>query len=168
VNFASDAETLAAMVVTTRWLPVLVRRVEKGVKALGTRIEKKAMLRFDDGTVCPVLFLSGKRGRRSCSNRGSPGSNEPGWQLELRLRNAMEDFLLLDRDEKPLRLDPRLFDEEFAEKKLGEVVEGRLAMVRALNESRKVGEVAGKIQKLGGEHGTFRIWEFGDGGGGKR
>jgi len=152
VNFASDAETLAAMVVTTRWLPVLVRRVEKGVKALGTRIEKKAMLRFDDGTVCPVLFLSGKR----------------GWQLELRLRNAMEDFLLLDRDKKPLRLDPRLFDEEFAEKKLGEVVEGRLAMVRALNESRKVGEVAGKIQKLGGEHGTFRIWEFGDGGGGKR
>jgi hypothetical protein len=135
------------MVVTTRWLPVLVRRVEAGVMALGAKIKKKAMLALDDGTVCPILFLRGKR----------------GWQLELRLRNAMEDFLLLDRDEKPVRLDPRLLDEEFAEKKLGEVVEGRLAMVQALNESRKVGEVAGKIQKLGGKHGTFRVWEFGDG-----
>lgn len=44
----------------------------------------------------------------------------------------------------------------------------RLAMVRALNGTRKVGEVAGKIQKLGGKHGTFRIWEFEDGAGGKR
>jgi len=147
VKFSSDAETLAAMVVTTRWLPVLVRRVEAGVKGLGAKIKKKTMLRFEDGTVCPVLFLRGKR----------------GWQLELRLRNAMEDFLLLDRDEKPVRLDPRLFDEAFAEKKLGEIVESRLAMVRALNESRKAGEVAGKIQKLGGRHGTYRVWEFGDG-----
>ena len=88
MKFASDAETLAAMVVTTRWLPELVRRVE------------------------------------------------------------------------PVRLDPRLFDEAFAEKKLGEVVESRLAMVRALNETRKVGEVAGKIQKLGGKYGTYRIWEY--------
>jgi hypothetical protein len=148
VRFSSDAETLAAMVVTTRWLPVLVRRVEAGVKALGAKIKKKAMLALEDGTVCPVLFLRGKR----------------GWQLELRLRNAMEDFLLLDRDEKPVRLDPRLLDEAFAEKKLGEVVASRLAMVRALNESRKVGDVAGKIQKLGGKHGTYRIWEFEDGG----
>ena len=151
MKFASDAEMLAAMAVTTRWLPVLVRRVEKGVKALGARIKKKAILRFEDGTVCPVLFLRGKR----------------GWRLELRLRNAMEDFLLLDRDEKPVRLDPRLFDGAFAEKKLGEVVESRLAMVRALNETRKVGEVADKIQKLGGKHGTFRIWEFEDGAGGR-
>ena len=147
MKFSSDAETLAAMVVTTRWLPVLVRSVEAGVKALGVKIKKKAVLRFDDGTVCPVLFLRGKR----------------GWQLELRLRNAMEDFLLLDRDERPARLDPRLVDEAFAEKRLGEIVKSRLAMVHALNESRKVGDVAGKIQKLGGKHGTFRIWEFGDG-----
>ena len=152
MKFSSDAETLAAMVVTTRWLPELVRRVEAGVKALGARIEKKAMLRFDDGTVCPVLVLRGKH----------------GWRLELRLRNAMEDFLLLDRDAKPVRLDPRLLDPEFAGKKLSEVVESRLAMVRALNETRKVGEVADKIQKLGGKHGTFRIWEFEDGAGGKR
>jgi hypothetical protein len=148
MRFSSDAETLAAMVVTTRWLPVLIRQVEAGVKALGVKIKKRAMLKLDDGTVCPILFLRGKR----------------GWQLELRLRNAMEDFLLLDRDEKPVRLDPRLLDEAFAEKKLGEVVASRLAMVRALNESRKVGEVAGKIQKLGGKHGTYRIWEFEGGG----
>ena len=144
MNFSSDAETLAAMVVTVRWLPELVRRVEKGVKALGAKVKKKAMVNYPDGKTDPVLFVRGRR----------------GWRLELRLRNAMEDFLLLDRDEKPVRLDPRLFDEAFAEKKLGEVVESRLAMVRALNETRKVGEVAGKIQKLGGKYGTYRIWEY--------
>lgn len=144
MKFSSDAETLAAMVVTVRWLPELVRRVEKGVKALGAKVKKKAMVNYPDGKTDPVLFVRGRR----------------GWRLELHLRNAMEDFLLLDRDEKPIRLDPRLLDPEFAEKKLGEVVESRLAMVRALNETRKVGEVAGKIQKLGGKYGTYRIWEY--------
>jgi hypothetical protein len=148
VRFSSDAETLAAMVVTTRWLPELVRRVEAGVKSLGAKIEKKAMLRFGDDTVCPVLFLRGKR----------------GWQLELRLRNAMEDFLLLDRDERPVRLDPRLMDAEFAAGKLADIVSARLAMVRALNESRRAGDVAKHLQKLGGKHGTFRVWQYGDGG----
>ena len=146
MKFSSDAETLAAMVVTTRWLPELVRRVEAGVKSLGAKIEKKGMLRFGDDTVCPVLFLRGNR----------------GWQLELRLRNALEDFLLLDRDEMPIRLDPRLLDAEFAEKKLADVVSARLAMVRALNESRGAGDVADNIQKLGGKHGTFRIWRYDD------
>jgi hypothetical protein len=144
VKFSSDAETLAAMVVTVRWLPELVRRVEKGVKALGAKVKKKAMVNYSDGKAGPVLFVRGRH----------------GWRLELHLRNAMEDFLLLDRDEKPIRLDPRLLDPKFAEKKLGEVLESRLAMVRALNGTRKVGEVAGKIQKLGGKYGTYRIWEY--------
>ena len=144
MKFSSDAETLAAMVVTVRWLPELVRRVEKGVKALGAKVKKKAMVNYPDGKTDPVLFVRGRR----------------GWRIELHLRNAMEDFLLLDRDEKPIRLDPRLLDPKFAEKKLGEVVESRLAMIRALNETSKVGEVAGKIQKLGGKYGTYRIWEY--------
>jgi len=143
VKFSGKAETVAAMVVTVRWLPELVRRVEKGVKALGAKIEKKAMLRFEDGTVCPTLFVRGKR----------------GWHLELRLQNAFADFLTLDRDETPVRLDLRLLDPEFAEKKLGEVVESRLTMVRAFNRSRRAGDVAKHIQELGAGHGTFRVWE---------
>jgi hypothetical protein len=144
VEFSSKAEMLAAMVITARWLPELVGRVERGVKALGAEIEKKAMLNYPDGKTDPVLLLRGRR----------------GWHLELHLRNAMEDFLLLDRDEKPIRLDPRLFDSEFAEKKLTEVVEGRLDMVRAFNRSRRAGDVADHIQKLGAKHGRYRIWEF--------
>ena len=144
MKFASDEETTAAMLVTARWLPKLVRRMEAGVLDIGISIEKKAICRHADGTVDPVLFLRGRR----------------GWQLELHLRNALEDFLLLDRDEKPVRLDPRLFDKEFAEKKLGEVVEGRLAMVRAVNESRRVGDVAKKIKRDGWKHGQVRIVEY--------
>ena len=151
MKFSSGPETLAAMLVTTRWLPELVRRVEKGVKALGVKIEKRAMLKFEDGSVCPALFLRGKR----------------GWHLELHLRNAMEDFLLLDRDEKPVRLDPRLLDPDFAEKKMRDIVEGRLAMVRAFNRSRRAGDVANEIQKLGVKNSRFRVWEF-EGGAGEK
>jgi hypothetical protein len=35
------------MVVTTRWLPALVGRVEAGVKALGAKIKKKVMLALE-------------------------------------------------------------------------------------------------------------------------
>ena len=56
--------------------------------------------------------------------------------------------------------NPRLFDKEFANKKLGEVVEGRLAMVRAVNESRRVGDVAKKIKRDGWKHGQVRIVEY--------
>ena len=96
MKFASDEETTAAMLITARWLPVLVRRMEAGVLAIGIRIEKKAICRHADGTVDPVLLLRGRR----------------GWRLELHLRNALEDFLLLDRDENPVRLDPRGDDGE--------------------------------------------------------
>ena len=152
MKFASGTETLAAAMVVTRWLPELVGCIESGVRALGIVIVKKVMVNQPDGTVDPILLLRGRR----------------GWQLELHLRNALDDFLTLDRDEEPVRLDPRLFDKEFAKTKLGEVVESRLVMVRAINESRRAGEVARKIEKLGGKHGSFRIWEYEDDSSGRR
>ena len=152
MKFASNEETFAAALVVTKWLPELVGRIESGVREMGIMIEKKVMVNSPDGTVDPVLLLRGRR----------------GWQLELHLRNALDDLLTLDRDEEPVRLDPRLFDKEFAETKLGEVVESRLAMVRAINESRRAGEVAKKIEKFGGKHGSFRIWEYEDGFGERR
>ncbi len=144
MRFASGGETCAAALVMTRWLPELVRRVESGVKAMGIVIEKKVIAHHADGSADPVLLLRGRR----------------GWELELRLRNALEDFLTLDRDERPARFDPRLFDKEYAERKLGEVVESRLVMVRAINESKRAGEVAKRVEKLTPGHGTFRIWEY--------
>ena len=152
MKFASGTETLAAAVVVTRWLPELVGRIESGVRALGIVIVKKVMGNQPDGTVDPVLLLRGRR----------------GWQLELHLRNALDDFLTLDRDEEPVRLDPRLFDKEFAETKLGEVVESRLVMLRAINESRRAGEVAERIEKLAPKHGRLRIWEYEDDSSGRR
>jgi hypothetical protein len=118
--------------------------MEAGVLAIGVSIEKKTIGRHADGTVDPVLLLRGRR----------------GWRLELHLRNALEDFLLQDRDENPVRLDPRLFDNEFAEKKLGDVVEARVAMVRTVNESRRAGDVAKKIKRDGWKHGQVRIVEY--------
>ena len=141
MKFSSRGEMLAAVAVTARWLPQLVRRVEAGVKDMGVEITKRFALKSPDETICPTLRL--KHGN---------------WEIELRLGNALEDFLLVDREEKPVRLDPRLLDEKFAAKKLGDVVEGRLAMVRAFKESRGAREVAKHIEKHARKGDRYRIW----------
>lgn len=143
MEFASPDENLAAMLVTARWLPELVNRVEAAVQAMGLTIESRATAEHQDGTVEPVLVLRGRH----------------GWELELRLRNALEDFLLVDREAKPPRLDPRLLDDDYAEGKLSDTVEGRLAIVRAIAGSRTPDEVRDKIGKTSRHFEWMRIWE---------
>jgi len=143
MQFSSPEETFAAMLVTARWLPELVRRVEKGVRALGLTIEKRLSAQYEDGTVEPVLVLSGRY----------------GWELDLHLRNAFEDFLLADREAKPRCLDPRLLDERYAEEKLADVVAGRLAIVKTIAGSRTARDVRRKIEKTAGHFEWLRIWE---------
>ena len=143
MQFTSPEETLAAMLVTARWLPELVRRTEVGVKAMGLTIEKRLSAQHEDGTVEPILVLKGRH----------------GWELELHLRNAFEDFLLQDREARPRRLDPRLFDEAYAEEKLTDVVAGRLAIVKTIAGSRTARDVRRKIEKTAGHFEWLRIWE---------
>ena len=143
MNFTNDDETLAAMVVTARWLPELVLRVEAGVEAMGLTIEKRLSARHEDGTVEPVLVLKGRH----------------AWQLELHLRNALDDFLLADREVKPPRLDPRLLDESFAERKLADVVAGRLAIVKTIAQSRTARDARRNIEKTARHFEWLRIWE---------
>ena len=119
MEFSSPEETLAAMLVTAKWLPELVRRVE------------------------PVLVLRGRH----------------GWELELHLRNAFEDFLLADREARPRRLDPRLFDEHYAEEKLADVVAGRLAIVKTISGSRTARDARRKIEKTARHFQWLRVWE---------
>jgi hypothetical protein len=54
----------------------------------------------------------------------------------------------------------RLIDPAFAEKKLGEVVEGRLAVARAVRDSSRVGDVARNVKKHGAPDTMYRVWEF--------
>jgi hypothetical protein len=143
VEFSGPEETFAAMLVTARWLPELVRRTEAGVRALGLTIEKRLSARYEDGTVEPVLVLKGRH----------------GWELELHLRNAFEDFLLADREARPRRLDPRLFDEHYAEEKLADVVAGRLAIVKTISGSRTARDVRRKIEKTARHFQWLRVWE---------
>ena len=143
MEFSSPEETLAAMLVTAKWLPEIVRRTEAGVKAMGLTIEKRLSARYEDGTVEPVLVLKGPH----------------GWELELHLRNALNDFLLVDREAKPPRLDPRLLDERYAEEKLADVVAGRLAIVRTIAGSRTARDVRRKIEKTARHFQWLRVWE---------
>ncbi|MHC5058500.1 MAG: hypothetical protein ACYTKD_27905 [Planctomycetota bacterium] len=143
MKFTSDDETLATMLVTAKWLPELVRRTEAGVRAMGLVIEKRLSARHEDGTVEPVLVLKGRH----------------AWKLELHLRNAFEDFLLADREMERPRLDPRLLDDSFAEGKLADVVAGRIAIVKAIVESRSARDARRNIEKTSRRFEWLRIWE---------
>ncbi len=147
MRFRSNADELFAAAAAVRWLPELLTRVEAGVRKLGLVIAKKSINNYPDGAVEPVLLL-----RPRCK-RGP-------WTFELRLRNALEEFLTVDRDEEPVRVDPRLLDETFAEKKLASIIGGRLAMVRALSESRDPAEFKRKMEELAPRFEHVRLWEY--------
>jgi len=148
--FAVGPETAAAMILLVRWLPRLVRRFEAGVQEMGLKITERVMEHHTDGAVVPVLRLRSPR---------------DGWTLALKLRNALDDFLSVDRDEKPMRLDARLFEKDFAEQKLAEVVDGRLAIARAIVEARTPEAFRAKVRELAQRFDLFRMWEFENGAG---
>ena len=147
MNFRSKEDMLFAGAVVLRWLPELLTRAETGVKELGLRIVRKVIEDYPDGTVEPVLILR-------------PGRKRGPWSFELRLRNALEEFLTVDRDDDPVRADPRLLDESYAEEKLASIIEGRLAIVRALTESRDPAEFKRKMEDLAGRFEHVRLWQY--------
>ncbi len=116
MNFTSEEDTARAMTATARWLPVLIQSLEASVADLGLTILERSRHTDEDGTVCPILVARGRR-----------------LTFRLELRNALEDFLTLDRDARPVRVDPRLGDEDYAESKLADVVAERLEIVSILD-----------------------------------
>jgi len=133
MEFASQEETALAMVATARWLPVLVRSFEKGVRNLGLTITERSHFIDQDGKACPTLGVQGER-----------------LTFRLGLRNAMEDFLTVDREARPVRVDPRLADEDYARAKIADVVAGRLEILKVLDQSRDVVEAQARISELVG------------------
>ena len=61
MEFASQEETALAMVLTARWLPVLVRSFEKGVQDLGLAVTERSHFVDQDGKACPTLGVRGRR-----------------------------------------------------------------------------------------------------------
>jgi hypothetical protein len=62
----------------------------------------------------------------------------------------MEDFLTVDREARPVRVDPRLVEEAHAKAKVADVVAGRLEILKALDGSRDLAEAQARINELGG------------------
>jgi hypothetical protein len=145
LKFENSRETTIAMLVLARWLPELAKRMEAGVRAIGFEVIEKTVERYEDGVVNPVLTL-----RRA----------DGDWTVKLSFRNALEEFLLLDREEEPKRFDIRLLDSSSAEKKLAHIVEGRLALAQTFTECRSAEEVQKRMEKLAPQFEHMRIWKF--------
>jgi len=133
MDFASPEETLRAAVLTDRWLPALVRAFEDGVTGIGLEITERSHYLDDDGRACMTLVARGKR-----------------LTLRLGLRNALEDFLAVDREARPVQVDDRLSNDDYACGKLAEIVEGRIAIVRTLDESPDIDAARARIDELAG------------------
>jgi len=123
-----------AAVLTARWLPSLIRAFEDGVAALGLRITERSHFVDLDGRTCPTIVARGKR-----------------LTLRIGLRNAIEDFLAVDREAEPVRVDERLLDDAYAREKLAGVVDGRLALLRTLEETPDLDTARGRLDELAGQ-----------------
>ena len=112
MEFASQDDTLRATLHTLRYLRPLMQAFEAEAKRRGFEIVKRGLYQSGGGVAVPVLVL--ERGDQSA---------------ELHMRNAFEDFLLVDREEVPVVVDPRLDDSDYAKTKLADVVESRLELL---------------------------------------
>jgi hypothetical protein len=133
MEFASPEDNALAMAATARWLPHLLESFEKGVRDLGLTVTERSHFLDEDGKTCPVLGVRG-----------------PRLTFRLELRNALEDFLIVDREAVPVRVDPRLADDAYAGAKVAEVVAGRLEILKALEGSRDLAEARARIDELAG------------------
>lgn len=145
MEFGSQVETLFAMAATSKWLEILLTRVEKGILDMGLVIEKKEIWKHEEGGVEPVLTV--KR----------PNSK---WTIKLFFRNTLMEFLSLDRDAKPMRFDLRVMNDAFAEKKIDDLVKSRLAIADALATSNSPEEVRQKVVAIGKGYARLRMWEM--------
>ncbi len=134
MEFANDRDHRLATMAMLRYLQPLVRGFEDATTDAGFEIVAR---RHETGgrIPTPVLELA-RNGRR----------------LELRLGNALEDFLLVDREAEPARMDARLEDDEYARWKMGEIVASRIELLEiallpeGADRERRLRDVAAKFE----------------------
>ena len=112
MDFANQDDTLRATLHTLRYLPPLMQAFEAEAMRRGFEIVKRGQYQSGGEVAVPVLVL--ERGDQSA---------------ELHMRNAFEDFLLVDREQVPVEVDPRLDDSGYAKTKLADVVESRIELL---------------------------------------
>ena len=133
MDFASPEDSLRATLAVVRYLHALMQAFEKGAEDLGLRIVERRLLATEDETAAPELVVQGAR-----------------LLFRLGLRNAMEDFLAVDREAKPVRVDPLLDDPTHAKAKIADIVSGRLEILAVLEQSRDVQEAQARAGELAG------------------
>jgi hypothetical protein len=131
MDFASQDDLVVATIAMALHLPRLLRAFEDGAEDLGLEIIERLTSMGEDGVARPVLVLRGKR-----------------LHFHLGLRNAMEEFFAVDREAKPFRVDPGLVDDAYARAKIEDIVSGRMAILKVLEESRDVREAQERIGEL--------------------
>jgi hypothetical protein len=133
LDFASREDTARAMAAMERYLPALVRGFEAGVAGLGLTIVRRVVSRDANGTALPTLLVQGRH-----------------LTYHLGLRNAIEDFVAVDCDARPVLVDPGLDDDTYARAKIAAIVSGRLEVLKIVEESRDLVEAQKRMQELAG------------------
>ena len=136
MDFAGHNDRAFAALIMLRRLPELLGAFEREAQARGFEIAERSQFTGEDGATVPVLVL--RRGKQT---------------MELRLRNALEDLLTVDRDASPVRIDPRLLDDAYATRKVAEIAEARLELAEIMllpeadpERERRLREVARRFE----------------------
>ncbi len=141
IPFASKEDEHLSLAMLGRWLGPFLSLFEKGVQKLGFVIVKKFSYIDDDGRVDTGLVLQ-KNHRKT----------------RLWLRNALDDFIYVDREENPVRIDPALFDKKSGNQKLRELIKDRLELLRIVSECRSINEVRKRVVDLDDKFERIKIF----------
>lgn len=145
MKFRSKEEFKEAMIALVLYLPDMIRLYEDGLRLLGARVLRKYIYRSRDGDAEPALLVQGA------------GMGE---KFEFRLGLAIEEFLSVDRDEKPLRFDENINNPQRARAKLTRIMVGRLALARAAMEAKTPEELKQRLQGLSHRFERIRLWRY--------
>jgi len=141
MRFNSVYDQRQAMRLLTIYAPKLFLLFERRIAEAGFIIQDRAYEKTSSGEVIPVLTVKSAR-----------------LTSKLYLRNSLDEFLTLDREDEPSRLDHRLVDPAYAQKKLADIVDGRIALLIAMNESKSQEEFKVKIKALVSRFAYLRYW----------
>jgi len=143
MEFRNSEERREAEIAILTYLPQMVLLYEQGLKELGAKIVKKYVYRDKSGEVDPAYLIEA-------------GSNK----FEFRLGNALNEFLSVDREEKPMQFDYRINDPKLAQAKLTRIINGRLAIARAFIECKTPEELKKRLEGMSKHFERLRYWSI--------
>ncbi len=82
------------------------------------------------------------------------------FKFEFYLTNALHEIISIDRDDVPLRFDKGLDDDAYVKRKIENVLESKVAVIRASIEGGSASGIKEKLEAMSGDYERMNIIEI--------